>query len=146
MEGVQTMHKKVSLVLISLLVTALALTACGTAATPPFAQAGHWEGPSGVSFDVTEDGMVENFHILIVGECDVTISGSYPIDADHVLLIGEVDEDNIPIDNSFLGTFDTPTTVSGSFSTPWKCGTTTAYTALYLPTDLAVWSAEYVGE
>jgi len=139
------MGKKRNLVLISLLVTILALTAC-SASTPPFAQAGRWEGSSGVSFDVTEDGQVENFRILIAGECDVQIDGTFPIDADHVLIIGEVDDEGAPINNSILGTFDSPTTVSGNFSTPWRCGTASAYTEMYLPRELTAWSASYAGE
>jgi len=60
-------------------------------------------------------------------------------------LIGEVDSDGQPVNNSILGTFDSPTTVTGSFSTPWRCGTTSAYTEMYLPSALTTWNAEWKG-
>jgi hypothetical protein len=111
-----------------------------------FAQEGHWEGVNPeVSFDVTSDGIVENFSIMIGGECDVQANAAFPIDDDHVLLIGELDEEGQPVDNSIVGTFDSPTTISGSFSTPWRCGSESSYTMMFLPEPLTHWDAEWQG-
>jgi hypothetical protein len=114
-----------------------------TSTPTPFAKEGHWEGDPSVSFVVTADGKVSNFSILIGGECDVKVNASIPISANHILLIGEVDADGQPTNNGILGTFDSPTTITGSFASPWKCGTASAYTALYLPSALTTWSAEW---
>ena len=115
-------------------------------ATPtfiPFAKEGHWEGNPSVSFEVTDDGMVNNFMILIGGDCEVKVNVAYPIGADHVFLIGEVDSSGQPVDNGILGIFDSPTTITGSFANPWRCGTASAYTEIYLPSDLNTWNAEW---
>lgn len=120
------------------------------AATPtptPFAQEGHWEtvgdSDSPVSFDVTADGNVRNFKILISGDCDVQANTDFPIGADHIFVIGEVDAEGNPVNNSITGFFDSATTVTGSFANPWRCGTSSAYTEMYLPSTLATWTAEW---
>jgi hypothetical protein len=114
----------------------------------PFAQAGHWEtvGQAGspVSFDVTADGKISNFNILVAGECDVTANKDIPIGDNHVFIIGEVDSEGEPTNNGIVGTFDTPTTVSGSIDGSWDCPLSSGgVTTLYLPSALANWTAEW---
>ena len=117
-------------------------------ATPAlFAHEGHWEtvgnSNSPVSFDVTADGMVHNFRILIGGKCDVRVNRAFPIGADHVFVIGEVDAEGNPVNNGIVGIFDSPTTVTGSFANPWRCGTASAYQETYFPSALTTWEAEW---
>ena len=98
-----------------------------------------------MSFVVSADDMVRNFRILIGGDCDVRVNVAYPIGADHVFLIGEADSEGQPVNNGILGTFDSPTTVAGSFATPFKCGTPSSYTEMWIPPDLTTWNAEWKG-
>ena len=114
-----------------------------TATTTPFVQEGHWEmvgdSYSPVSFDITADGMVRNFRILIDGDCDVQVNVAFPIGPNHVFVFGEVDSEGEPDNNGIVGTFDSPTTVTGSFANPWTCGNTW----MFLPS--ATWNAEWQG-
>ena len=164
--------KKPALSILSLACLSLLLAACGalapeptptatmppptatlpppTATPPPFAQAGHWETVgeafSPVSFDVTEQGEIINFNILVTGECDVTVNMTIPFGSAHNFVIGPVDAGGQPVDNGIVGTFDTPTTASGTIDGSWDCPLSTGgVTTFYLPTQVATWTAEWQG-
>ena len=123
----------------------LLLLACSLsgATQTPFAKEGHWEGRPAVSFDVTADGEVINFKIMIAGECKVSMNGTFSIDANHVLQIGDLDSAGKPANNGILGTFDSPTAITGLVANPWECGSASAYTSIFLPAQLATWNAEW---
>lgn len=135
------------LLVVATLISAL-LSGCGGSsgkqAATLFANEGHWESTglagSPVSFDIV-DGEVTNFNIVIDGVCDVQVNDTFQIGADHILLIGEVDGAGNLGPNGIMGTFNSPTSISGTFNAAWGCGDSNSYTTLFLPSSLAVWSA-----
>jgi len=119
-----------------------------TAKPAPFAKAGHWEtanvGNSPVSFDVTADGKIQNFNILVGGNCDTTVNLDISIGDNHQFIIGEVDAESKPVDNGIIGTFDTPTTVIGTFDSSWECPLSGgAVNVSFYPELLTYWTAEW---
>jgi len=119
-----------------------------TATPVPFAKEGHWEtvgdAYSPVSFDVTAEGKIRNFNILVGGDCDVTANKVIPIGDNHEFIIGEVDAEGKPTNNGIVGTFDTPTTVSGSFDSSWECPLSSGGVNIsFYPEQAAFWTAEW---
>jgi hypothetical protein len=119
-----------------------------TATPVPFAKEGHWEtvgdAYSPVSFDVTADGKIRNFNILVGGDCDTTVNIGIPIGDNHQFILGEVDAEGKLTNNGIIGTFDTPTTVSGSFDSSWECPLSGGGVNIsFYPQQLAVWTAEW---
>ncbi|MBI3158962.1 MAG: hypothetical protein HYZ26_05115 [Chloroflexi bacterium] len=112
-----------------------------TATPAPLAKSGHWKGDPNVSFDVSADGEVNNFRIVIAGDCILEILRPVAINADGSMSIGEVDSDGQPVNDGIVGTFGTATTIQGTIANPFICG---SY-KYGMSADMAEWSAVWVG-
>lgn len=115
-------------------------------ATPALlAKPGHWEGDPEVSFDVSADGTVSNFTILVSGDCRVTVNTDVKIGAGNILVMGKVNPDGAPEENGIIGTFESSTLIQGIIASPFVCGSGGVVTMYYLPDAMTGWSAEWVG-
>lgn len=100
-----------------LILAALLLPACASA--KPLPKEGHWEGSPSVSFDVTASGDVINFSIDI-DDCVLTAQRALTI-SDGQFEIGTVSAEGIPENDGIVGTFSTPTELSGTYANPFSC-------------------------
>ncbi|MBI3158963.1 MAG: hypothetical protein HYZ26_05120 [Chloroflexi bacterium] len=116
-----------------------------TATPAPLAKPGHWEGDPEVSFDVSAEGTVSNFTMLVAGDCRVKINTTIRIGGGDVLVIGNIGLDGKPFDNGIVGRFDSSTHIQGTIASPYVCGSVGVISTYYLPEALTGWSAEWVG-
>ena len=100
-----------------LILAAFLLPACASA--KPLPKEGHWEGSPSVSFDVTASGEVVNFSIDI-DDCVLTAQRALAI-SDGQIEIGTVSAEGIPENDGIVGTFSTPTELSGTYAYPFSC-------------------------
>jgi hypothetical protein len=112
-----------------------------TPSPPPGPQAGHWEGEPSVSFDVTTDGKIRDFRLVIsigADTCTVTVDEEIAIEADDTLITGKINSKGELEGNSISARFDSPTTMTGAYSKNWLCGGQITFFA-----EEGTWSAEW---
>lgn len=127
------MKKRTPFFMFLLLAVTVTIIACvsGTPApepvtpTPePLVKDGHWESDAGQTFPVSitvKDGKLTYFKIKIDSDCVVEYQGTINLHGDR-LELGEINSNGVPLKDGILGTFNTPTTVTGSFANPYNCG------------------------
>ena len=102
---------------------------------------GHWEGEPSVSFDVTTDGRIRDFRIVIpmgVDKCTITLEKEIDVETDGTFIIGEIDSEGLLEGNSISGEFDSADTVIGAYSKTWLCGSQFSFSSAE-----GSWSAEW---
>ena len=115
-------------------------------ATPtpiPGPKSGHWEGKPSVSFEITTEGKIRDFVIVIpigVDKCTVTLEKEIDIETDGTFIIGAVDSEGMLEGNSISGKFDSTDTATGAYSKNWLCGNQFVFS-----TEEGSWSAEWKG-
>lgn len=131
-----------------LILAAFLLPACNPQA--PLPREGHWEGSPSVSFDVTASGEVINFTIDI-DDCVLTSQRALAI-SDGQFEIGTVSAEGLPEKDGIVGTFSTPTELSGTYANPFSClsgGLTITTSHLSIDKegnstyDLSTWDAKW---
>ena len=100
-----------------LILAGLILSAC---ANQPLAKVGHWEGSPSVSFDVTEAGEVTNFSIDVEA-CVISVKTAVAISDGQRLEMGTVNSEGLPEKDGIVGTFSSPTQISGTYANPIAC-------------------------
>jgi hypothetical protein len=102
-----------------------------TPTVPATPQIGIWVGstPFGgsVFFEVTEDNKVQNFSLQIplgANRCTLTPDGEIVIEPDGSFIIGSMDSEGELEINGIRGKFDTPTSITGAYSSALFCGNT----------------------
>lgn len=129
------MKKQAPFHLFVLVTICIVTMACGssqipvsnTAPTPtpePLVKDGQWESDDGQAFPVSitiTDGRIAYFRIKIDSECVVEYQGRINLHG-NTLELGEINSQGVPFNDGILGTFNTPTTVTGSFANPYNCG------------------------
>lgn len=113
-------------------------------ATPmPIARPGRWNGTLGVTFDITEAGLLENFQMEI-GECRIRSTQPLRIFM-NMFSLGEIEANGRPVNDGIIGTFRTETSLTGVIASPYVCKMGGITMTMYLPEELTVWSAEWEG-
>ena len=78
-------------------------------------------------FQITQDNKIRNFSIEIplgVDLCTVTPNDEIVVEPDGSFIIGNIDAEGRLETNSIKGNFDTPTSMTGAYSSSWFCGGT----------------------
>lgn len=116
----------------------------------PLPKEGHWEGSPSVSFEVTATGEVVNF-TMDVEACIISVQGPLAISDDSQLEMGTVNAEGSPEKDGIVGTFTSPTIISGTYANPITCTsgglsrTTSSYSVEDGATTLSVnkWDANW---
>jgi WD40 repeat protein len=138
-------HSRALVVGLCVLLLLFVLGGCGGAAKDQAGpgQAGHWAGDPQVSFDVTEDGTIRAFRMVVpfgaAGQACTIESDSIAVGADGTLSIGAGEDAAVTLKGQFAGR-----RFAGTYKVA-VCPAGDLYTVVLNPEERA-WSAEWQGE